>query len=63
MSPAIRVRVLVVVEAYVGSRAGDFGWFWVLGLSDGVLDEAGCGGFVDCKLACTGIVDKQISLL
>jgi hypothetical protein len=57
------VRVSVpgfVAEVWVGGGCGagarvivgSIGRYRVLCLGDGILDEARCGGFVDCELAC-----------
>ncbi len=35
-----------------GAGVGSIGRFRVVCLSDGILDEARCCGFVDCELAC-----------
>jgi hypothetical protein len=55
VAAAAAVVVVTVVEAYVGGGggAGDAGRrCCIFYLGDGVLDEAGRGGFVDCELAC-----------
>jgi hypothetical protein len=53
MGLAVPIAILVV-EVYMGGGGGarDFGRYRVLCLGDRILNEAGCGGFVDCKLAC-----------
>jgi hypothetical protein len=38
--------------AEAGAGVGSIGRYRVVCLSDGILDEARCGGFVDCELAC-----------
>ena len=56
-----RGLAVLVARAYVsggGARDG-FGRYRVLCLGDGILDEARCGGFVDCKLACAA--NKSLS--
>jgi hypothetical protein len=35
-----------------GAGVGSIGRYCVVCLSDGILDEARCGGFVNCELAC-----------
>ena len=51
---AVSVSIAVAAFAAVGGTGGarDGGRCRVLCLGDGILDEARCGGFVDCELAC-----------
>ena len=44
------VVVVVIIEAGVGGRTRDVGWCYVLGLSDGMLNEPGSGYFVEVFL-------------
>lgn len=59
VGPVVRVSVAgFVAEVCVGSGCGAgvgvgrIGRYRVFCLSDGILDEARCGGFVDCELGC-----------
>ena len=53
---AVSVSIAVAAFVAVGGTGGarDGGRCRVLCLGDGILDEARCGGFVDCELACVG---------